>query len=68
MLSRLAATAGMEAFKVHPHALRHSCGYALINKGVDVRTLQSYMGHSNISNTVIYSQLEAGRFKGIWSK
>jgi len=35
--------AGAEAkigFKVHPHMLRHACGYALANKGIDTRTLQ----------------------------
>ena len=30
--------------KVHPHMLRHSCGYALANKGHDLRTIQDYSG------------------------
>jgi hypothetical protein len=40
-----AARAGEEAeigFKVHPHMLRHACGYALANKGIDTQTLQAY--------------------------
>ena len=68
MLTRLAGDAGMAALKVHPHALRHATGFALVNKGLDTRTLQEYMGHSQISNTVRYTALNAGRFKGIWSK
>jgi len=68
MLTRLAADAGMGALKVHPHALRHATGFALVNKGLDTRTLQAYMGHSQITNTVRYTALDAGRFKGIWSK
>ncbi len=68
MLTRLADDAGMSALKVHPHALRHATGYALANKGLDTRTLQSYMGHAQITNTVRYTALDAGRFKGIWSK
>jgi site-specific recombinase XerD len=68
MLTRLADDAGMSALKVHPHALRHATGFTLVNKGLDTRTLQAYMGHSQISNTVRYTALDAGRFKGIWSK
>lgn len=61
--------AGKEAgfdFPCHPHSLRHSCGYALANKGVDTRSLQSYMGHRNINNTVIYTELSPARFKNFW--
>jgi type 1 fimbriae regulatory protein FimB/type 1 fimbriae regulatory protein FimE len=53
-------------FPVHIHMLRHSCGYALINRGSDVRTVQAYMGHASISNTVIYTRLDAARFNGLW--
>jgi integrase len=68
MLARLAEGAGMSALKVHPHALRHATGYVLANKGLDTRTLQSYMGHREISNTVRYTALDANRFKGLWSR
>ena len=68
MLSRLGESAGMSALKVHPHALRHATGFTLVNKGLDTRTLQEYMGHSQISNTVRYTALDAGRFKGLWRK
>jgi integrase len=68
MLTRLAGAAGMSALKVHPHALRHATGYVLANNGLDTRTLQAYMGHSQISNTVRYTALDANRFKGLWSR
>jgi site-specific recombinase XerD len=68
MLTRLGEAAGMGALKVHPHALRHATGFTLVNKGLDTRTLQAYMGHSQIANTVRYTALDARRFKGIWSK
>jgi site-specific recombinase XerD len=32
--------------------LRHACGYALANKGVDTRTLQGFLGHRSIQSTV----------------
>lgn len=68
MLSRLGEAAGLGSLKVHPHALRHATGYALVNKGVDTRTLQSYLGHANIANTVRYTALDANRFAGLWRK
>jgi integrase len=68
LLSRLAQAAGLGSLKVHPHMLRHATGYALANKGMDTRSLQDYMGHSNIQNTVGYTQLNANRFRGIWRK
>ena len=52
--------------KAHPHMLRHACGYALANQGTDTRTLQAYLGHRNISNTVRYTELAPNRFRGLW--
>jgi hypothetical protein len=43
MLERAAAEAKM-AIKVHPHMLRHACGFALANAGHDTRALQAYLG------------------------
>jgi site-specific recombinase XerD len=66
MVERAALAAGLESVKVHPPMLRHACGYALANRGVDTRTLQAYLGHRNIANTVKYTELSATRFKGLW--
>jgi site-specific recombinase XerD len=68
-LQKMIERVGIEAkfeFKVHPHMLRHSTGYALANKGVDTRTLQGYLGHRSIQSTVRYTELAPGRFKNIW--
>ncbi len=53
---------------VHPHMLRHSCGYHLANLGQvpDVRLIQDYLGHKNIKNTARYTRLSARRFEGLW--
>jgi hypothetical protein len=51
MVERATETARLE-IKAHPHMLRHACGYALANQGTDTRTLQAYLGHRSISNTV----------------
>jgi type 1 fimbriae regulatory protein FimB/type 1 fimbriae regulatory protein FimE len=63
ILARAADRAGLKV-SVHPHMLRHSCGYALANAGRDIRLIQDWMGHKNIQNTVGYTALSADRFKG----
>jgi site-specific recombinase XerD len=66
----IVANAGKHAnlgFSVHPHMLRHSTGFYLANKGEDTRAIQSYMGHANIKNTVIYTELSPKRFNGFWN-
>lgn len=54
--------------EIHPHMLRHSCGFALANMGIDTRLIQDYLGHRNIRHTVWYTASNAGRFYGIWDK
>jgi type 1 fimbriae regulatory protein FimB len=64
MVERATGAAGLE-IKAHPYMLRHACGYALANQGTDTRTLQAYLGHCSISNTVRYTELALGKFKGL---
>jgi len=66
MLKRTAAVAGLAALKVHPHMLRHGCGYALANDGQDTRAIQAYLGHVAIQHTVRYTALAASRFANFW--
>jgi len=65
MVERAAQAAGFD-MKIHPHMLRHACGYKLANEGVDTRTIQSYLGHKSIQHTVRYTELAPTRFKGLW--
>lgn len=68
-IRHIVARAGEEAglpFSIHPHMLRHSTGFYLANKGIDTRSIQVYLGHANIKNTVIYTQLSSARFQGFW--
>ena len=51
---------------IHPHMLRHSCGYNLAERGNDTRIIQDYLGHRNIRHTVIYTTSNAARFKDVW--
>lgn len=69
-VNKLVRRAGRKAdieFPVHPHMLRHACGYYLANKGVDTRTIQDYLGHVSITHTVRYTELSPHKFKGLWS-
>jgi integrase len=66
MLTRAAKVAGLGSLKVHPHMLRHACGFKLANDGRDTRSLQAYLGHKNIQHTVCYTELAPNRFKDFW--
>jgi len=50
---------------VHPHMLRHSCGY-LANRGYDLRLIQDYLGHRDPKHTVHYTRVAGSRFEGLW--
>jgi type 1 fimbriae regulatory protein FimB/type 1 fimbriae regulatory protein FimE len=65
LLGRAGTVAKLE-LPVHPHMLRHACGFKLANEGHDTRSLQHYLGHKNIAHTVRYTDLAPDRFKGFW--
>jgi integrase len=68
-IARMIERAGKAAelpFPIHAHMLRHACGYALANKGMDTRRLQHYLGHASITNTVRYSAMSPEPFRDIW--
>lgn len=65
MIARTAEGANFP-FPVHPHMLRHACGYKLANDGQDTRAVQHYLGHKNIQHTVRYTELSPERFKSFW--
>ena len=67
LIERLGVTAELP-FPIHAHMLRHAAGYALAARGIDTRTLQAFMGHRSIANTVIYTAVADKRIRNIWGK
>jgi type 1 fimbriae regulatory protein FimB/type 1 fimbriae regulatory protein FimE len=65
IIERAGQLAGIP-FPVHPHMLRHACGFYLASRGHDTRAIQAYLGHKNIQHTVRYTELAPGRFKDFW--
>ncbi|NET57577.1 MAG: tyrosine-type recombinase/integrase [Symploca sp. SIO2E6] len=66
IVARAGEKAGIE-FKVHPHQLRHACGYYLAAMGHDTRAIQDYLGHKNIHHTVRYTQMSPQRFESFFT-
>jgi type 1 fimbriae regulatory protein FimB len=64
LVRRIRERAGLTP--VHPHVLCHACGYALANKGHDLRTIQDYLGHRDPKHTAIYTRTAAKRFENLW--
>jgi Phage integrase family len=62
-LIRRVGEAAKMPFPVHPHVLRHACGFKLANDGHDTRALQHYVGHKTIQHTVRYTELSPDRFR-----
>jgi type 1 fimbriae regulatory protein FimB/type 1 fimbriae regulatory protein FimE len=65
IIARAGDTAKL-GFPVHPHMLRHACGFKLANEGHDTRAIQHYLGHRNIQHTVRYTELTVDRFRNFW--
>ena len=68
VIKRYAVKAGISPALVTPHVMRHTFATYLLSKGVDIRTLQEFLGHKSIAATQIYAHLTSKQLREIHKK
>lgn len=68
LIKHYCALAGIRPEKAHMHALKHSCGTHLAERGCTAEEIQDWMGHREISSTQIYLHFSKSRRRALWER
>jgi integrase/recombinase XerD len=66
VLRKLAAKAGLDPERIHPHLLRHSFATHLLEGGADLRSVQEMLGHADLATTELYTHVSDRRRRELY--
>ena len=67
LVKKYAKKAGIKK-EVTPHVLRHTLATTLLRRGVDIRFIQQFLGHSSVATTQIYTHVDDAMLKSVYDK
>lgn len=67
IVKKYAKMAGIKK-NVTPHVLRHTLATTMLRRGVDIRYIQQFLGHSSVATTQIYTHVDDGSMKRVYDK